>query len=456
MPAPGWKLVTVSLAVTGLALPVASCRRADDSAGAAAPGSTVGPGGVPLVCEEMKSGDFTGLVFGGPPKARGPFDPPPPPPLPPGTGDNVKFLLGQTYRLSRTAPGLEKDLIDACTELGLAAGLSESELKATPDSGHGAERACNAASTRVSALFRKARESKIILDLGVEPTHCFVDVEAAKKCLGDCGAPVRGGDIRAQCVGGEIAGLCQAYCSGICSAPAGAGSGTCHAACSGKCDRDFRGTCGGKCIGTCDGAPTHGPRRCAGVCDGSCSEKGEGVCIGRCDGQCSSGWEPPPGTGKCGGTCVGMCNGEVRDPMCTGDYAPPGIDPVCQAACGAAAAMTARCETPLVRISVRGGKPTPELEKLLAGIQSAVPKIVRIQRGAAKKLPRAIEVASTAAVDWSNAFATAGKHPLLCLRANIDAMKEAGGWIDLAVRGAEAIGPAIKTEPPPRPRGEDE
>jgi hypothetical protein len=441
--------------VLGLASPLmASCRGAD-APGANSLTATEGLR-MPVVCDEMKTGDFTGLVFGEPPKARRPFDPPPPPPLPPGTGNNVKFLLGQTYRLSRTAPGFEKELIDACTELGLAAGVSKSELEASPDTGHGAEKACNAAASRVATLFRKAKESKVILDLSIEPTHCTVAVEPAKKCLADCGAPVTRGDIRVQCVGGEINGACQGRCSGGCSIEAGAGSGTCHAACSGKCDHDFRGACGGKCSGTCDGAPTRGAKRCAGICDGSCSDKGEGVCAGRCDGQCSGGWEPPAGSGTCPGTCVGVCSGEVKDPACSGDFAPAGTDPVCQAACGVAAALTARCEAPLVRVSARGGKPTPELERLLAGIQSALPKIVRLQQGSAKRLPRAIENAVTAAVDWSNAFATAGPRPLHCIRANIDAMKEASTWIELAVRGAESVVPAVHTDPPPRAKGEDE
>jgi hypothetical protein len=109
-----------------------------------------------------------------------------------------------------------------------------------------------------------------------------------------------------------------------------------------------------------------------------------------------------------------------------------------------------------VRASVRGAKPAPALEKLLAGIQSTIPKLVRLQRGPAKRVPRAIEGAVAAAVDWSNAYATAGVKPLFCVRSSIDAMKEASGWIELALRGTEAITPAIKTDPPPQLKGEDE
>jgi hypothetical protein len=439
MPVPRWKLAALPIAVLGLATPLfASCRGGPDPETPGVPAAS----GVPVagpVCEEMKTGDFSGLQFTGAA----------------GLGENVKRLLVQAPRFSGLSLGIEKDLIAACTELGLAAGLGENELKAEPDAGQGAEKACNAAATKVAFMFRQAKDAKIILDLQVETPRCFVDVTAAKKCLADCGAPVTKGDLRAQCVGGEIDGACQGRCSGICFGDPGAGSGSCHAACSGKCDHDFRGACGGKCSGTCDGAPTRGPKKCAGVCDGSCSEKGEGVCAGRCDGQCSGDFEPRDPS-KCPGVCVGTCSGEVRDPLCSGELTPPGVDPVCQAACAAASALTARCDLPLVRVAVRGGKPTRELERLLAGIQSAIPKIVRIQQGPAKRLPRAVEGLATAAVDWSNAYATAGPKPLACVRAGIDAAKEAANWIGLSARGTEAIAPAIKTDPPPQQKVEDE
>jgi hypothetical protein len=450
----GRSLASTALATTAIAIVIASCKHGSETQGPDAPQNPAGAGAAPAIaCDEMKTGDFTHLAFGESPAKRGPFDPPPPPPLPAGTGDDVKFLLTRAWRLAKTPAALEKDLIAACTELGLAAGVPENDLKAEPDQGHGAERACNAASTRVAALFRKAKESKVLLDLAVEPTRCFVDVEAAKKCLVACGAAVAG-DVRAQCVGGEIDGVCQGRCSGSCALPPGPGAGACHGACSGKCDHDFRGACAGKCSGTCDGAPTRGAKKCTGICDGSCSQ-GDGTCAGRCDGQCAGFWEPPA-TGKCAGVCVGVCAGDVKDALCSGEFAPKGPSPSCLAACGAESALSVRCDAPLVRVAVRGGKPTPELEKLLVGIQSAVPKIVRLQQGAAKRLPRAIEVAVAASVDWSNAFATAGKKPLLCIRNNVDALREAAGWIDLAVRGAEAVAPAIKTDPIPQGKAEEE
>jgi len=132
------------------------------------------------------------------------------------------------------------------------------------------------------------------------------------------------------------------------------------------------------------------------------------------------------------------------------------VDPVCQASCTAAAASTMRCEPPLVRVAVRSGKPTPELERLLAGIQSAIPKIVLLQQAAAKTLPHALEGAVTAAIDWSNAYATASPKPLACVRSGIDRMKETAKWIEVTAQGTESIAPAIKTEPPPPPKSDDE
>jgi hypothetical protein len=399
-----------------------------------------------LVCEEFARGDFSTLVFGTPPTQRGPFDPPPPPPLPVGTGDNVRFLLGKAWRLTKAAESFEKELIEACTELGLAAGVPESDLRAQPDSGHGAERSCNAAATRVAALFRHAKETRVVLDVSLDATRCFEDVDATQKCLAECGAPVTG-DPRAHCVGGELVGACAGRCSGACLLPAGAGAGSCHAACTGRCDREFRGKCGGKCTGTCDGASTRGPRPCSGTCDGSCSDRAEGFCGGRCDGSCAGAWSPPSSGGTCQGACVGQCLGTLSAALCSGEFAPRGAEPVCRAACGTNAVAALRCDPPSVRVAVRAGRPAPDLERALAGIQSAVPKIARLLEGPAKRVPHAIDNVVAAAIDWSNAFATAGPKPLLCIRMELDALRDAAKGIELAARGAEAIAPAIKTDP---------
>jgi hypothetical protein len=435
-----WKLVAVPLSTLAIAAPLLVSCRHDTARAPAAKGSATP--GAPEMCGGIITGKFDDLEFIGPQ----------------GTGENVKRLLPQAVKLSRTAQQFEKDLIDACFELGFAAGVPENELKANPDKGHGAERTCSVAAAKVKKMFDAAKDAKVVLDLSIESTHCYVDVGAAKKCLAECGAPVTKGDDRASCVGGEIDGTCTGRCGGACSLDAGPGLGICHATCSGKCDREFRGVCGGKCSGTCNGKPTRGPQKCAGVCDGSCSEKAEGLCGGTCAGSCSGVWEPRD-TYKCAGLCAGACQppGELKDLLCTGEYMPPGIESVCQATCAAAGALALKCDLPMVRVTAKGqGKQSPELQKMLAGVQSAVPKILKLVDGAGKRWPRAMEIASAAGVEWSNAYATVGAKPLFCIRQSLDVMKEASAWIDTTVKAADPIRPAIKTDPPVTQKADDD
>jgi hypothetical protein len=302
-------------------------------------------------------------------------------------------------------------------------------------------------------MFRKAKELKVALDVRIDPLACFVDATAARKCLADCGTPARG-DMRAECIGGELVGTCQGRCAGKCTFPAGRVGGTCNAVCSGRCDQDFRGVCGGHCTGACDGAPLRGAAHCSGICDGACGDGAEGFCGGRCDGQCSGAWERSVPSGNCPAACLGGCAGEVAEPLCTGEYAPSTIEPVCQAACGASSALGARCDLPVVHVVVRGGTPDPNLVRLLYGVQSAAPKILRHQ-GAAKRLTRALQRATGASLDWSNTYATPNQKPYLCIHANVDAMKDALAGMDLVSRGIEAIASAIKTDPVPLGKKEE-
>jgi len=248
---------------------------------------------------------------------------------------------------------------------------------------------------------------------------------------------------------------CKGRCGGFCANEAGPALGACYGVCTGKCDKEFRGTCGGKCNGTCNGTPTRGPHRCVGICDGTCTEKAEGICGGRCDGACNGPWEPKDPT-KCAGICNGACAGEAMAPLCSGDFAPKGVETVCLAMCGAAAAMAAKCDAPLVRVTVKGGKQNAELQKLLTGMQAALPRIFRVQEGLARKLPRSMEAVEAAAINWSNAYATAGPKALACVRAAIDGVKESALAVDTATRGSEAIKPMIQpllkpADPPPAP-----
>jgi hypothetical protein len=365
----------------------------------------------------------------------------------------MRFLLARSSLVPRSAPLYEKEVIDACAELGLAAGIGEADLRAAPESGHGAEKVCGVVATKVAAMFRQAKDLKTVLDVRINQTPCFVDATAARKCLADCGSAARG-DMRAECIGGELVGACQGRCAGKCTFPAGPGGGTCNALCTGRCDRDFRGICRGTCAGICDGTPLKSPAPCTGICEGSCNDGGDGYCGGYCTGQCAGGWERAAPMGNCGGICMGGCAAEVRDPLCTGEYVPTGTEATCGAACGAAAALTARCDLPVIDVVVRGTRPGPGLVKLLYGVQSVAPKILR-QQAAAKRLARALQNAMAASVTWSNTYSTVGQKPFACIHASVARMKEAGASVDVVLQAIEAIAGAIKTDPVPMAKIED-
>jgi hypothetical protein len=423
MPVSRWRAAVAPLLVAAVASPLAC--------GPSAPGAvsvTIPAGGA---CEELRTGDFSRLVLEHPS---------------PG-GELVKFLLAHEIPLPGSEPALEKELIDACAELGLAAGLLPADVLGAPDSGRGAEKVCSVAATKVLAMFRKAKDQKVPLDVHIDASPCFVDAVAARQCFAECGVTAKG-DMRAECVGGELVGTCQGRCAGKCTFPAGPGGGACDAVCTGRCDHDFRGRCDGACLGTCDGQPNPGGRPCGGICDGVCQDRAVGFCGGRCDGQCSGLWTRSVPSGSCSGACLGGCAGEVASPLCTGEYTPSGAEPLCAAACGAAEVVGARCDPPVVHVVIRGGNPSPELVKLLYGVQSAVPRILR-QRAAAKRVTRALQVATAASIGWSTSFSGAGQRPLTCVRAAVDAMKDALAAVDLCSRGADAVADAIKTDPVP-------
>jgi hypothetical protein len=386
-------------------------------------------------CDELKTGDVSHLEVTGGGELQQKF----------------RTQLAAAHAVAKTATQFERDLIAACAELGTAAGLGEKDLKADPDQGHGAERVCIAASTKVGQLVKRARDAKIDLTIEVENTKCYNDIDAIMKCLDGCGVTPARVDLRAACTGGDVSGTCTGRCPGPCQLDPGECSGACRAVCTGKCDRDFRGVCGGKCDGTCDGVRI-ARKVCAGTCDGRCDAQAEGHCGGRCDGRCSGTWEPRDPS-RCGGNCGGICaGGELKAPQCTGEFAPPGIETTCQSACSARAALAARCEQPVVKVVAKGGKQNADLQRLFWGLQIALPKILRLAQGPGKRLPRAMEGVISAGVDLSNAAATAGPKPLFCLRASREALREAQGVITVSAKATEGFAGALKEgAPPPAP-----
>jgi len=433
------KLVATPLAVLGLSLAVASCGNKPPHTVAPTPSAL--PQAVES-CDEMKTGNLAHVPFATPADAQA----------------RIRSLLGEAHKLMEASGAIEVELMEACRVIGRGAGAFDEELKGVPDHGKGAEKVCAVAAAKAEKILEAAKADNIKLVIDHDQPLCFTDVGAIKQCLVDCGQTIKGDD-RASCVGGELYGTCTGRCTAACANDPGVGVGSCWGVCTGKCDKEFRGTCGGKCNGTCDGKKTPGPHRCVGVCDGSCSDKAEGICAGKCDGACAGPWEPRD-PNKCDGICTGQCIGKAGQPVCSGDYVPPGVEATCMATCTATAALSVRCGAPIVRISVKGpNKQTPALQKLLTGLQAGLPRIMRVANGTSKKMPRAYEGISAGCIEWSNAYATAGAKALSCVRAGLDGMKAGADEIDVAIKGSDAfkplITPLLKPVEAPRSRAED-
>jgi hypothetical protein len=418
------KLFAMPLAVLALASPMlASCKK---KPGQLPTGPTTNLN-VPTSCIEIVTGDLSGISIDAPAEAQ----------------DRMKRLMTAGLELSKRGKDVERELIEVCTEIGKASGAGEEEMRFKPDKGHGAEQLCTLVGTKVGKILREAKAAKVEITIEMEPNpHCYIDVDSVTKCLAECGAPATA-DPRAACAGGEISGACKGRCAGSCTLESGTGAGFCHAMCKGKCDRDFRGTCNGRCDGTCDGAPTKGTRHCNGICDGKCDRGAEGLCNGKCDGVCSHGWEPINAP-RCDGVCEGTCNGPLETPLCSGDYAPKGADVPCLASCTARATLASRCEPPLIRITAKNGRQSVELQKVLYALQTNLPKLARIRQGSSKKLAHAIEMMVSAGVEMTNTYALAGPKALLCVRTASDLAKEAAEFMDIAVKGAEAVPRSLK------------
>lgn len=424
------------LAILVLGSPLAaSCAKKPPRA-AAAPAPTAMPDML-VSCDELAAGNLAAVPIVAPAEAQA----------------RIRSLLNEAEKLIRQSVAMENELMEACRVIGRGAGAFDEELKGAPNHGKGAEKVCAIAAAKAEKILETAKADKTQILIDFDKPLCFTDVGTIKQCLVDCGQTIKGDD-KAMC-NGDLYGTCKGRCGGACANDPGAGVGSCWGACRGKCDKEFRGTCGGKCSGTCNGKKLPGPHRCIGICDGACSDKADGSCGGICDGACSGPWEPRD-PAKCDGICTAQCVGKIGQPVCSGDYAPPGMDPVCLATCTSTAAVGVRCDAPMVHVTVKGAnKQTPELQKLLAGLQAGLPRIMRVAGGTSKKMPKAFEGISSAAIEWSNAYATSGAKALSCVRAGLDGMKDGANSIDIAVKGSDAfkplLAPFLKPPDPPPP-----
>jgi len=288
------------------------------------------PGGS---CDELDSGNFATFTLEG---------------VAPDVTANIKGFVEASYNLNKLTVDLETDLIAVCGELGKAAGMGEEELKAEPKEGEGATKVCEAVAAKVKGMLSGAGE--INIEIG-EPS-CYVPIEAMAECFKGCGSPVEPGEFAASCEGGEISGTCEGECKGTCTVEAG-----------------------GECSGTCEGG-------CEGKCDGNDSDGG--TCAGKCEGKCTSSCKMEAAA-DCKGNCSGGCSVDIKAPKCSGEFKPPKVSVDCQMTCTAQTAAQATCDPPSVKVTL-GGDANADVKGLIKGIETAVPKIIKIGTGRAKAL----------------------------------------------------------------------
>jgi hypothetical protein len=364
-------------------------------------------------CDEMASGDFSKLEIKGDAAIKG----------------KIIGFLDAAASLKNATLTMETDLIASCGELGKALGMPEADLKAEAKDGEGAKKVCTAVSAKVSEMFKANASAQISISIGAPKVHA--DIAVMTKCLEACGSPIKGGDFKASCKGGEISGKCEGKCSGSCTLDAGAEcSGTCKAECSGKCDAGFRGTCTGKCDGKCDGKDQKG-KECKGVCEGKCDAGAEGSCTGTCGGKCSGSCEVKADAG-CKGNCSGGCSVEYKEPSCSGEFNPPSVDPSCQINCAAKGAVSAKIEPPEVKIEVKG-KASTDVIKFVNALQVTLPKLVKIQLGSGKAIASSVVAVGKAGADLKSAVVSAGGKAIACVAAGVQATVSASASIKVNV-----------------------
>lgn len=418
-----WKLFSMPVLMLGLASPLlVNC-----SGGIPGAGKLPGPVGdladAAGGCPEMDKGDFASLKISGGPAVEG----------------KVKGFLDAAYSLNKVVGDMEVDLIASCGELGKAIGMSDADVKADPNGGEGAKKVCGAVAAKVSDMLKANADAKLSVEIG--SPKCYADIGVMQKCFADCGSPVKGGDLKASCQGGDISGTCSGKCSGSCTVDAGADcTGTCGGSCSGKCDANFSGKCGGNCKGKCDGKNSSG--KCAGQCEGSCDASAEGSCQGTCTGKCSASCQMKAGA-SCSGKCSGGCSVEMKEPSCSGEFKPPSVDPSCQVSCAAKGAASAKCDPPAVTIKV-AGKANSDVQKLVLALQTTLPKIVKIQLGTGKNIVSSVVAVGKAGADLKSVATSAGAKALVCIASAIKTTATASASINVNVQASASVGGSVK------------
>jgi hypothetical protein len=343
----------------------------------------------------------------------------------------VKGFLDASSKFKGAVDKMEADLIASCRELGKGAGMSDDELKGEPDNGKGSDKVCGAVGAKISGIIKAHADAGLTVE--VTPPSCGADIDAMQNCFQECGSPIKPGELKASCEGGEISGQCDADCQGSCTVEAGAEcKGSCSGSCEGSCDASFSGTCGGKCDGKCDGKDNHG--KCAGHCEGKCDAQAKGSCSGTCSGKCDASCEVK-GQAKCSGECHGGCSAEFKAPKCSGEFKPPSVSIDCQAKCAAKGAASLKCEPPGVRV-VTHGKVDVEVEKLASALRVSLPKIVKAEMGDGKMLAKAGAKLVTQIKAAASGVANAGIHTAGCMTMAVEQTVSAAASIDVNVQAS--------------------
>jgi len=287
--------------------------------------------------------------------------------------------------------------------------------------------ACDAASTRVTAIMEAHAEANFALT--VTRGACHLDFDMQTQCEARCDAEkvCDAGSVEERCEPGELSVVCQGSCT------AGAtceGTMEVAANCMGQCES----TCTGECKGTCtgpDGKRTENDPNCHGKCSSSCN----GTCRGLCKVEAEQGL-------SCGASvsCKGGCEGSFTDPKCETIFTPPKctIDQKCLDACSAMVAAHPICDPPHVEL-LADITVSADVAVLQTTIDAHLPKLLAIAEVQGNLVVEAGErlVASGEAV--LEASGTLSGKSVSCAAVAAKASAEAALHLRVSVQGSAGV-----------------
>lgn len=275
---------------------------------------------------------------------------------------SLDAFFGSVVNFGKVAVGVTADIDAQLSELQVAFGISNAQLKA-------------AGSLDAAIKAKLENELKAELVVEAQPAKCevqaSVQVEATAKCQAEAGCDVSGGEVNVQCMGSctveaSAEGSCEGDVQATCefSGPELSCEGECKGSCvlEGEAALDCKGTCNGTCNGTCSVENTDGS--CAGSCDGQCMGSCEvgGMLALQCEGKCNGSCKAKAPEGGCqadakvtcefdasaNASCTGKCDGEIIPPKVECEASAS-----CEASAKADAKFAAQCTPPSVKVDFR-------------------------------------------------------------------------------------------------------